>query len=342
LSPISDSLEDRIAKFLRGKIGDCSDLKVSNVRKATEGFSYQTILFSASWKSQGKPFQKEFVIRIEPEDTSAIGPCDIASQFRLLRNISSEIPVPKVLWIDRKSSNLGRPFFVMEKVEGEVPITWTVEQMSEQMRKKISEEFVRILAEIHAVDWKSKKLDFLASDLKSDPAYRETERWYKIARRTQLKREPILTEAYLWLKQNKPEPQKLTLCHGDYRLGNFIWSRNKIVAVLDWEISSLSDPMSDLGWLSLKCWRSNSRPELTTGLLKRSELYSLYEKYSGNRIDKDRIFFWEVLGNMHMATILLQAFYGFNYGKIRDLRLLPMEEFLYKPILNEITQLLRW
>jgi aminoglycoside phosphotransferase (APT) family kinase protein len=340
---LTDPLEACIVKLLKNRIKDCAELRISNLRKATEGFSYQTILFSAVWKSGEKQLSKDLVIRIEPEDNSAVGPCDIRSQFKLLRKLQdSEIPVPKVLWLEPKASYLGRPFFVMEKVEGEVPTPWTVEQMTETIRKKISEEFVRILTRVHSVNWKKRSLDFLVSDVKADPARRETERWYRIARETQMKREPILTEAYLWLKQNSPEFNELSLCHGDFRLGNFIWERDKIAAMLDWEIASLSDPMSDLGWLCLKCWRSKSRPELMTGLLKRSELYSLYEKYSGNKVEVDRVFFWEILGNLHMATILLQAFHGFSYGEIKDVRLLPMEEFLYKPILKEITELLKF
>jgi aminoglycoside phosphotransferase (APT) family kinase protein len=332
-----------ITKFLRSKILGSRDLKVQSVRKATEGFSYQTILFSASWKTAGKRISKDLVIRIEPKDTSALGPCDIRSQFRLLGQLhGSEIPVPKVLWHEPTGVFLGKPFFVMEKVEGEVPTPWNVEKMTEVMRKKICEEFVKILTQVHSVDWKATKLGFLTSDSKSDPAERETERWFRIARETQLKREPILTEAYLWLKENKPEFKKLSLCHGDFRLGNFIWDQNRIKAILDWEISSLNDPMSDLGWTCLKCWRVSTRPDLMTGLLSREEFYSLYEKYSGEKVDRERVFFWEVLGNLHMATILLQAFHGFSDGEFRDVRLLPMEEFLYKPILLEIADLLKF
>ncbi|MDA4131394.1 MAG: phosphotransferase family protein [Thaumarchaeota archaeon] len=234
------------------------------------------------------------------------------------------------------------PFFVMERTEGDVPTPWNVEHISESQRKQMAENFVRVLSQIHSLDWKKAKLHFLRDDLNADPAIFETERWYRIARRTQLRAEPILTEAYLWLKNNRPPFARLALCHGDFRLGNFILKDEKIVAMLDWEISSLSDPMSDLGWLCQKCWRTESRPELMTGLLRREELYELYEKFTGEKIDRERVFFWEVLANLHMATILLQAFRGLQDGGIRDIRLLSMEEFLFKPILHEITTLLKF
>ena len=79
-----------------------------------------------------------------------------------------------------------------------------------------------------------------------------------------------------------------------------------------------------------------------TGLLRREELYELYEKFTGEKKDRERVFFWEVLANLHMATILLQAFRGLQDGGIRDIRLLSMEEFLFKPILHEITTLLKF
>lgn len=338
-APANVPLEERLARFLEPRIPNADRVIVTNLKQMTEGFSYRTFTFTAGWG--GKTL--DLVVRMEPEDTIAVGPCGIESQFRLLLALQqTNIPVPRVLWLNMDRTVLDRPFFVMQRVEGEVPIPWGSANQDTALRQRMAQKFVEVLARIHLVDWERLGLDFLLGDAKprpQPPAQREIARWANVVTTLALRPEPILTEALLWLKRHQPKATKMALVHGDYRMGNFIWKDARIQAILDWEIASIGDPMCDLGWLALRCWRGET-PDLLSGLIERERLYSLYEEYGGAHVDPERVRFWEVLGNVHMAAILIQIMRGFQDRRVQDLRLIPMEDYLYRPILKELTELL--
>lgn len=337
-------MEAKIASYLEGKFPGMNDVKVTRLKKMTEGFSYQTIMFSVAWREKSGQHRKDLVLRMEPADPIALGPCSLEAQFAILKALQkSTVPAPPPLCVEPDASVLGTPFMIVERVRGEVPISWG-EGLDEATRVRIKDQFVDINARIHRVDWQGLGLTFMLGAETPDTCdvvTREINRWEKVVNELSVRPEPILNEALLWCRDNKPVPKKLSLVHGDYRMGNFIWHNNKIRAMLDWEIASIGDPMCDLGWTSLRCWRGED-PRLISGLVERSQFYELYEKYSGMRVDPDHVFFWEVLGNVHMACILIQNMYGFEKGRINDLRCMVMEQNMFRPILKELTDMLEF
>jgi len=338
-------MEDQLAAFLASVLPGARDVSISNFRKLTEGFSYETAMFTASWRRGHDVEQRDLVLRIEPADAVAVGPCPLHWQYRILSALQhTDVPIPAPLAFEPSNSVLGRPFMLVSRVAGEVPIAWGAGIEDQQQRRLIADRFVEVLARVHRVDWQGADLGFMlmgADPQRLNPARREIERWERVVEELSIRPEPILREALLWCKANEPRADKLVLCHGDYRLSNFIWADGEIKALLDWEIATINDPMCDLGWTSLRCWRGTD-PNLITGLLPREEFHALYEKYSGQRVDSRHVFFWEVLGNVHMACILIQSMHGLDRGTVRDLRMMALEQNMFRPILKEITDLLRF
>ncbi len=338
-------MEEKLAIYLAGVLPGARDVTVSNFRKLTEGFSYETAIFTARWNHNGVSEQRDLVLRIEPRDPIAVGPCPLSAQFKILSALqSTDVPVPPALAFEASPSVLGRPFMLVGRVLGDVPISWGAGVEDQQQRHRIADRFMEVYARVHRLDWQRAGLGFMLGDADPntlDPAQREIERWERVVNELTIRSEPILREALLWCKKNKPKPHKLALCHGDYRLSNFIWADNQIKALLDWEIATINDPYCDLAWTALRCWRG-ADPNLITGLLPRDEYYALYEKYSGTRVNSKRVFFWEVLGNIHMACILIQGMHGLERGNVRDLRLMALEQNMFRPILMEIAEMLRF
>jgi aminoglycoside phosphotransferase (APT) family kinase protein len=118
---------------------------------------------------------------------------------------------------------------------------------------------------------------------------------------------PTFELALRWLADNLPATPEISLVHGDFRIGNFIVDEEGLVAVLDWELSHLGDPMEDLGWLCTRAWRFGGPGEVG-GFASRQAFYAAYEAEAGVSLDPAVIHFWEVLGALKWGIICqLQA-----------------------------------
>ena len=109
----------------------------------------------------------------------------------------------------------------------------------------------------------------------------------------------------------------MTIVHGDYRTGNFLFDDHSITAVLDWEMVHLGDPLEDIGWLGIRSWRQGT--ELSGGLVEPARFYEMYEAAGGFPVHRKSILFWEVLGNLKLAVIFLTGGRSLVEGKTGDL-----------------------
>jgi aminoglycoside phosphotransferase (APT) family kinase protein len=109
---------------------------------------------------------------------------------------------------------------------------------------------------------------------------------------------PTFEVGFRWLWAHLPPPGPVTLVHGDFRMGNLLVDAGRLVAVLDWELAHLGDPMEDVGWLCTRAWRFGGPGEVG-GFGSRAELAAAY----GPGIDPDRVRFWEVLGSLKWGVI---------------------------------------
>ena len=109
-----------------------------------------------------------------------------------------------------------------------------------------------------------------------------------------------------WVEERQDDypNHKPTPVHGDFRLGNFIVDGNGLAAVIDWELAHLGDPMQDLAWLCLRTWRFGGAHEVG-GFGQREDLYAEYEQFSGEPVDAQRVFFWEMACQVRWAVMCL-------------------------------------
>lgn len=113
---------------------------------------------------------------------------------------------------------------------------------------------------------------------------------------------PASEAALRWLRAHAPTPAPRTLVHADFRTGNFMVGPEGLRSVLDWEFTHFGDPMEDIGWLCTRDWRFGQIDLPVGGLCERSRFYAAYEAASGRPVDRARVLWWEICGNLRWGV----------------------------------------
>ncbi len=283
--PAETELRAGLAKFIEKQTG--GPATVGELTRYSVGFSWLTYGFAASWEENGKPRHANLIVRIGPPD-GLFAPYSAVPQFVALKAIEhTGVPVPRVYWYSDSHEALGAPFFLMEKVEGVAPLPWVPgggSPFDEATRVALGEQFVAALARLHCFEWRGTPAEQLegARDV-SQAAPAQIDFWERYLRRHARRSYPILESGLLWLRANSPRAPRISVIHGDYRIGNFLVLNGSISAMLDWELVHLGDPHEDLGWICMRAFRGRS--PLMCHLVARDELYRRYQELTGIEVD---------------------------------------------------------
>ncbi len=289
-------LSTALVSWLGRQMPDASNVRVDNLDYPRgAGMSHETILFDAHWSEGGAERNQGMVVRIKPEKMTVFPDNLFNEQYQLMKGLheGDYVRVAKVLWLEQDKSILGKPFFVMEKKIGRVPVSmppyathgWVSEATPEQHRH-MWEEGVRQLALIQRVP-----LDKLAF-LEGPPHARQgfEQEWDKYVRFVEWVKDdvaaPVLRDALARLESLKPKNQPEGLVWGDARLGNMMFDENfNVIAVMDWEQPSLGGALQDLAWFSVLSetmhGKTAQRGTYLPGMGTRDDLIQLWEEVSG-------------------------------------------------------------
>ncbi len=251
---------------------------------------------------------------------------DMRREFRVLSALAdTDVPVPRPLALCEDPGVCELPFYVMEFRDGVVLQDRVPEGFlrGPEDGRRISQALVGVLARLHAVDPRARGL----ADFGRPDGYlgRQVERWSKQWQANRTAPLPEIDELLARLARALPVSPPATIVHGDYRLGNIALDRRdpgRVVAVFDWEMATLGDPLADLGY-TLIYWveareHSAGGVEATAvsagpGFFTRAELASAYAKASGR--DVSAIDFYQVLALTKLAVISEGIFKRFQMGK---------------------------
>lgn len=309
---------DRIASFLEGKLSGASDVRLERCERVSGGFSWEVFRVDAAWRVGSEAHCAAYILRMAPEG-GVLEPYDAEREFRILAAVGAAgIPVPRVLWMEKDPRVLGREFYVMEYVPGEVPVPWDPTLANDPARARpMRERFVEVVAAVHRLDWRAAGLEFLGVPPPGQGvALQQIEFCRTVYERDRSGTDPAIEVVLDWLRRNAPSSEHTRLVHGDCRIGNCIWRDDGIVALLDWERAFLGDPMADIAWtrsLNTAGWCSID-----------GEMTAIYERLSGIPIDEARVHYWTVLEGLKAVTIGLTALKAFNEDRGRDLRLVTI------------------
>jgi aminoglycoside phosphotransferase (APT) family kinase protein len=216
------------------------------VRQFPGGFSNPTYALETVDRA-GRP--REYVLRKRPGGELLPSAHRVDREFRVLRALArTDIPVPNARVLCENPSILGQSFFVMDRVRGRLHPNPALPGCTVAERRAIFEDLIAVLARIHAVDYHAVDL----ADFGKSGAYlrRQVDLWQRQYRAAETEHLPDMEALGQWLDANIPEGTRTTLVHGDYRTNNLLLhpSEPRIAAVLDWELSTLGDPVSDLAY----------------------------------------------------------------------------------------------
>ena len=234
------------------------------------GMSSETIILTARWEQDGQPMTQKLVARVAPTagDVQVFPTYRLDHQFDVIRMVGelTDVPVPRVRWLEPTGDVLGTPFFLMDYVEGEVPPdvmpytfggNWFADAPPERQRE-LQDATVGVLASLHSIPDADKTFDFLldkGAGEQGDTALRRhfnwVRSWYDFAV-PDIGRSPLLERSFGWLEDNWPQQVAATepvLLWGDARVGNVLYRDFRPVAVLDWEMVALGPRELDVAWM---------------------------------------------------------------------------------------------
>ena len=192
------------------------------------------------------------VLRRPPRGPLPPSAHDVLREARVLSALAGRARVPAVLAVCDDESVIGAPFYVMERVEGHV-VTSSVPAALDNPddRRRIGEELVDGLVEVHAVDWRDAGLEGFGKP--TGYLERQLRRFTGLWEHNRTRDIPAVESVGEWLGEHMPESAPpATVVHGDYRLGNTMMAPAapaRLVAIFDWEMATIGDPLADLGYL---------------------------------------------------------------------------------------------
>jgi aminoglycoside phosphotransferase (APT) family kinase protein len=269
------------------------------------------------------------VLRRPPRPPLPPSAHDVLREARLLRALeSTPVRVPRVLAVGDDESVLGVPFYVMEEMRGSVVTTDVPQPLdTEDGRRRLSGELVDALVDVHAVDWRACGLEGYGKP--SGYLERQMRRFSGLWEYNKTREVPVVEEVRDWLAGHLPESPESTIVHGDYRLGNVMVADEapaRLVAIFDWELSTIGDPLADVGYLTVtwaqpddpvdSSFASLSAATRRPGFMTREELTARYEQRSGRSVSA--LNWYQALAMWKAAVFMEGNYKRFTLGASDD------------------------
>ena len=258
------------------------------------------------------------ILRREP--AKGLIDTESATEFRAYQSAAGVVPVPRAVALEPDGAELGRPFFIMERIEGgEVAGSFARDPFGVH-GATLGEAFFGALGRLAAHDPAGTPLAEHAAMPAPDQCWQVAlDYWEGVIEEDALQPQPIARAAIRWLRANPPPPaQRVCIVHGDYRSGNVMHDgAGGMRAMFDWEMAHLGDPLEDLGWAIDPIW-DHFIPGSASGMLPRPDAIAAWERASGLTVDPVAMRWWSLFASVKGAAIWLSAFREFVDGGRQD------------------------
>jgi aminoglycoside phosphotransferase (APT) family kinase protein len=269
---------ERLGPYLGEKLG--AGYESFAVSRLGEGQSCLTFLLEGEGWS--------LVLRRPPRGDLPPSAFDVTREFRVmaaLREAGAGVPVPRPVVLCEDKAVIGANFYAMEPVAGLVVRETLPAEISAAGAERLGLNLLDVLAGIHAVDWRAAGLEGFGNP--GAYAERQLGRMSKLWQRARFREVGEVEELGAWLEANLPPASESAIVHGDYKLDNVIVApAGEVRAVVDWELSTIGDPVADLGWLTYYWvdeqaeveWPRMPAASLAAGFPDRSQLVERYRE----------------------------------------------------------------
>jgi aminoglycoside phosphotransferase (APT) family kinase protein len=320
--------------------------------------SSETLILTGRWTDDGRPVEEKWVARVAPTgaDVPVFSSYRMDHQFEVMRLAGelTDVPVPRVRWLEDTGEVLGAPFFLMDHVDGQVPPdvmpytfgnNWFADATTEQQRL-LQDSSVEVIAKLHTIPDAAATFDFLAqADPPGDTALRRhfgwLKDWYEFAAEG-LGRSPLVDRALDWLEANFPDDiaaGESVLVWGDSRIGNVLYQDFRPVAVLDWEMATVGPREFDVSWIIFAhsvfqelCAMAGM--EGMPDVLREEDVRTTYERLTGVEL-ADLTWFYIYCGVVWCCVFMRTGARRVHFGEMErpeDIETL----FYHKPLLQRL------
>jgi aminoglycoside phosphotransferase (APT) family kinase protein len=320
---------ERLEAFLRDHLESANG--PLSVEQFLAGYSNLTYLIKLG--------SEEYVLRRPPFGNRIASAHDMGREFEVLSKLWKTFPpAPRPLVYCEDETVLGAPFYVMERRRGVVLRKSAPRSLSSDpdLVRRLCESFVDNLAQLHGLDFKAAGL----GDLGRPEGFieRQVSGWAKRYKKAMTEHLPDMDRATDWLAKNMPQESGAAMIHNDYKYDNLILDPNdlsNIVALLDWEMATIGDPLMDLGvtlsyWVEAddpKAMRDSSfGPTSLPGSFTRRELVDRYQEKTEREIPEAHFYF--CYGLFKLAVIVQQIYARYARGHTRDPRFTDLHQMV--------------
>ncbi|ETF04292.1 aminoglycoside phosphotransferase [Advenella kashmirensis W13003] len=301
-----DEMSDpfRIADFIAGNTR-ANSIQVTGFTKLSGGAIQNNHALSVVMDGGSCPGTHTFVVRSDAPSTIAAS-LTREQEFAVIKcAYAAGVTAPEPLWLCTDKSVIGQPFCIMRKVAGVANGRQLVRQeLSEGEASALVRSLGRELARLHRIQPESADLSFL--EIPQPTAASARIRNYRTALDDISEPHPVLEWALNWLEDRMPSPLPLSLCHCDFRTGNYMVYEGRLTGILDWEFAAWSDPYEDLGWLCARSWRFGKVDKEVGGMGHKRDLFDGYANVACVDVEPERVKYWEVMAMVRWAIIALQ------------------------------------
>lgn len=316
---------DRMMQHLNAFLDEAVEgpFRVSDQRWFAGGASKIQMGYTLHWNAPGRgPSADRMVVRMEPSES--VNSTSRAREFQLLQAFEGVVPVPHAYWVDAEAKWFPEPALLYSFCDGITKPRATASgriagigtNFGPELRQRVGPQFVHWLAKIHTFDVGSANLS--AFDLPeigtTDSALLQLNRARRIWEEDRGSDLPLIEVAANWLERNLPELDAVSVVHGDYRSGNFLFDENtlEITSVLDWERGYLGDRHRDLAWSANHAFghvAEDGKTFLASGLVPLDEFYESYERMSGLKVDAQRLRYYTIFNSYQLVVSAIASGY---------------------------------
>ena len=314
---------DRLRSWFHSQLPDADDVRIEDLNRVEFGHSAEMMVLTLAWRAAGAEHSQEVVVRVRPPEPGLLEPYDMARQYRIVRALEpTEVRAPRALWLEPSGEVLGRPFYVMERAEGEVYEREVPAELAADAKRirRMCESLVDQVAAIHLVDLEATGLDALGDG--RTYLDRELDHWAGETRRVQLGPLPALERLLEELRKKQPRPcPRITLVHGDAKPGNFAFVDGEVTAVFDWEMTDVGDPLADIGYMEMM-WALPVGITTRPSALTIEEVIARYQQRTGITVENRH--WYRAFQAFKLAVIMLLGSMLFEAGHSDDFRYVEM------------------
>jgi aminoglycoside phosphotransferase (APT) family kinase protein len=302
------TLSDRLAAYLtRVRARETS---VEGLARISGGASRETYRFDAMTGGR----RESLILRRDPP--GSLIETDRRLEFLAIRSFEGKgVAAPRTVALEVEGAELERPFFIMERLDGGTGSIFGAEPYG-QHAAAIGEAFFTMLGKIAGEPVEGLPINEAADcPQPADCWRRELDYWSEVIDADEEHPQPIVRAAFRRLRRAPPAPAaKIAVVHGDYRSGNFLHDgKGAIVAVLDWEMAHLGDPLEDLAWAMDPLWRKPGDGRVS-GMIGEEEAIVVWSAASGLKVDRPAFEWWRLFASVKAQAIWISSAKAWKEG----------------------------